>query len=108
MASQRVNECAETDDFAALLDARLDKFLQTREYPKTFCPSEVARSFCASELRMAGATEWRELMPTIRSLAWTRKAAGDLQILQGGQPLADDLRLEDLKGPIRIRRTLQS
>jgi len=105
MASGQNIESVELDEFAELLEERLEKFLQSREHPKTFCPSEVARSFSTRELRMAGVSEWRELMPTIRSLVWARKNAGDLQVLQGGQPLADDLNLEDLKGPIRIRKT---
>jgi len=105
MASEQTIESVELDEFAELLEERLEKFLQSREHPKTFCPSEVARSFSTRQLSMAGVSEWRDLMPTIRSLVWTRKNAGDLQVLQGGQPLADDLNLEDLKGPIRIRKT---
>lgn len=104
MASEQVPQSVNLDEFTVLLVDRLNEFLDSREHPKTFCPSEVARSISAGDLRKAGVPEWRDLMPTIRSLVWTKKNDGDLEVLQGGQPLADDLSLEDLKGPIRIRR----
>lgn len=108
MASEQVPQSVNLDEFTVLLVERIDQFLDSREHPKTFCPSEVARSFSASELQKAGVSEWRELMPTIRSVVWTKKHDGDLEVLQGGHPLADDLSLDDLKGPIRIRKKQQN
>lgn len=103
MTSEQLPQSVNLDDFTTLLVDRLDAFCASREYPKTFCPSEVARSFSAPELEKAGVAEWRELMPTVRSIVWTMKNDGRLEVLQGGQPLADGLSLDDLRGPIRVR-----
>lgn len=93
------------EDGQAVLKHRLHEFLQKREPPKTFCPSEVARSLTKDELSELGFAEWREAMQSIRELAWHSSQAGACEITQKGEPIADDAELEDIRGPIRIRRT---
>lgn len=56
---------------------------------KTICPSEVA-----SALR----SDWRPLMPTVRSVAGDLAASGELAVTQQGRPV-DPLRA---RGPIRL------
>lgn len=83
----------------------LDHFLQAREPPKTFCPSEVARALSSSELQVEGASQWRDLMPRIRELAWARRDAGSLEVVQKGNVLGSEVTLAEVTGPIRLRRT---
>lgn len=85
------------------LSFHLNKLLSARQYPKTICPSEVVRALTAEELAQAGVTSWRELMPTIRTLVWTRRRAGDVEVLQHGELVDTDTTLDSLKGPIRVR-----
>ena len=89
---------------AEIFDPHLDRFLSARQYPKTFCPSEVARALSAAELHAAGVSEWRDLMPSIRQRAWQLRGSGLVEVLQRGQVLPSDLRLEDVTGPIRVRK----
>ncbi|KAI9833627.1 MAG: hypothetical protein M1819_003580 [Sarea resinae] len=95
---------SETCNDCEILTDRLHRFLSAREPPKTFCPSEVARSLSAAELKELGVEEWRDLMPKIRELAWELRDAGEAEILQKGEPLDDGVTICDIKGPIRIRR----
>lgn len=91
-------------DRAAIIEHHLDRLLSTRQYPKTICPSEVARAFSAAELHDSGTTEWRDLMPDIRQMVWERRDRGEVEILQKGEILPEDVALEDIKGPIRARK----
>jgi hypothetical protein len=91
-------------DKGAILDKYLENLLNSREYLKTICPSEVARKLTASELEQCGVQTWRDAMPDIRSLAWKLRDSGKLEILQKGIPVDPDLSPEDLKGPIHLRR----
>lgn len=84
----------------------LNRFLDTREPPKTFCPSEVARAFTREELTAEDATEWRDLMPSIRETVWSLRDQGRLEVLQKGNILGPEVTLANLKGPIRVRRTV--
>ena len=86
------------------MSRHLNAFLEKREPPKTFCPSEVARALTAAELEVEQVGEWRELMPSIRELVWEKRASGELQVLQKGMLIGDDVTLGDLRGPIRVRR----
>lgn len=86
------------------LAERLEDFLSKREPPKTFCPSEVARALSSENLKSLGFAEWRDAMPDIRELAWQRRDRGECEILQKGEVLGEDVGLNDVKGPIRIRR----
>lgn len=42
-------------------------------------------------------------MPEIRRKVWERRDRGEVDILQKGQVLPEDMALEDIKGPIRVR-----
>lgn len=83
---------------------RLDELLDRRAYPKTICPSEVVRSLSSEELKECKAKSWRDLMPQIRELAWKSKEKGELDVLQKGEIIDQNVSLEDIKGPIRLRR----
>lgn len=87
------------------IEKHLDRFLQSREPPKTFCPSEVARALSASDLSSLGFDEWRAAMDSVRDLAETKRAEGNLEVLQKGTVIAPEVPIRDLKGPIRLRRT---
>ena len=64
--------------------------LDERAPGKTICPSEVAR--------VAGGSDWRELMDAVRDAAWRLQAAGAVSVLQGGRPVSR----ARARGPIRI------
>lgn len=86
-----------------ILERRLKGFLEKRQPPKTFCPSEVARALTKDDLAALGFSEWRDAMDSIRQVAWAMRERDECEILQKGQVL-DIAGLEELKGPIRIRR----
>lgn len=81
----------------------LDNLLQKRQHPKTLCPSEVARALSAGELKDAGVSSWRDLMPHLRELAFQLRDDGQIEILQKGNVLPSDQTLQKTTGPIRIR-----
>jgi hypothetical protein len=87
------------------LERRLEEFLAKREPPTTFCPSEVARALTASERNDLGFSDWRDAMPPIRELVWDLRNRNECEILQKGQVIAENVGLDDVQGPIRIRRT---
>ncbi|KAF2216705.1 hypothetical protein CERZMDRAFT_92777 [Cercospora zeae-maydis SCOH1-5] len=98
------DEAADDDDnVGTILKRRLEDFLQQRHPPKTFCPSEVARALTTEELRQLGCSQWREAMPAVRVAAWTLRELGQCEILQKGHSVVD-VDLDDIRGPIRIRR----
>ena len=83
----------------------LDKILkavQAREFPKTCCPSEVARSLPKEELGELGCTDWRAAMVVVREAAWELRQREKLDITQKGEAI-DVTSLSDIKGPIRLR-----
>ena len=82
----------------------IDRLLSSREYPKTICPSEVARALTAAELEIYGASDWRSLMPAIRDLLWKMRENGEVEILQKGSLVPQGIELGDVKGPIRARK----
>lgn len=88
------------------LEHRLWSLLSTRPFPKTACPSEIARAFTPQQLRALGFAGWRDLMPPIQNLLWELHAAGALEILQRGTVLPTSVRAEHTRGPIRIRMPL--
>lgn len=88
----------------SILKPHLDRLLSARVHPKTICPSEAARALSHSELQAVDASEWRELMPTIREMLWEMRALGEVEILQKGEPIPEGVELQDVKGPIRARR----
>ena len=82
----------------------LDRLLCSREYPKTICPSEVARATTTRELEAMGVKEWRDLMPAVREILWGMRQRGEIEILQSGNVLRN-IELEHIRGPIRARKT---
>lgn len=86
-----------------VISATLDRMLDSRAYPKTICPSEVARALPSQTLEELGVTDWRDVMSTVRRLAYEKAAAQQVEVLQGGI-VADVTSLEALKGPIRLRK----
>lgn len=43
-------------------------------------------------------------MPVARALVWTMMQEGKVEVLQGGNPLDISTTLDDVKGPIRVRK----
>ena len=43
-------------------------------------------------------------MPEVRDMLWEMRQRGQVEILQKGSPLSGQIRLEDVKGPVRARR----
>lgn len=73
-----------------------------REYPKTCCPSEIARALSVQELGQLECKDWREAMPIVRQEAWQLRQTDTLDITQKGEPI-QAVSLDDIKGPIRLR-----
>lgn len=99
--------CTMADETVTPLSKHLSDFLAKREPPKTFCPSEVARALTNSELESLGIGSWRDAMPAVRELVWQRRDRGECEVLQKGEVLGDQVGLEDVKGPIRVRRKVK-
>lgn len=91
---------------ANLLESRLMVMVSSREPPKTICPSEVPRSLSTSELEQLGASEWRELMDETRAIVFRLRDQDTLEILQKGQVIGQDITLENVKGPLRVRKKI--
>ncbi|EPE33370.1 hypothetical protein GLAREA_06383 [Glarea lozoyensis ATCC 20868] len=90
-----------------VLQGHLDRLLESRELPKTICPSEVARALNRQELASSGFSSWRESMSDIRILVSEMRSRGEVEVLQKGSVLEGDLGdgLENVTGPIRVRKT---
>jgi hypothetical protein len=80
-----------------------NRLLRSRDYPKTICPSEIARAFSAAELDTLGASSWRDTMNPVRQVVWEKREAGEVEIMQKGEVVNPES-LEDIRGPIRVRR----
>jgi hypothetical protein len=87
------------------IQQHLNRLLKARAHPKTICPSEVARALSSSDLENYNAQEWRDMMPLIRERVWLLRSRGSVEILQKGEVLGDDVGLDDIRGPIRVRLT---
>lgn len=79
-----------------------NRLLQSRQHPKTICPSEIARALSREELNILEATDWRHAMDNIRQVVWEKREAGEVEIMQKGQAV-EATSLEEIRGPIRIR-----
>ena len=86
------------------VDAHFDRLLTARDYPKTICPSEVARAMSAEELSDNGAASWRDLMSAIREYTFDLRDQDKVEILQKGNVLPRTQGLKDTAGPIRVRK----
>lgn len=80
----------------------LHRFLATRQPPKTFCPSEVARALSAEELCTSHFGTWRDAMPDVRRVVYQMRDEGACEILQKGEVVR--VAEGDVTGPIRVRR----
>lgn len=103
-----VTKAGQSVDIMSPQDAikeHLNCLLSSRDYPKTICPSEVARALSSDELEAVGAKQWRDIMPMIREIAWEMRDQGAIDILQRGQVLDHNVGIADVKGPIRLRRS---
>ena len=87
-----------------LLNLEIERLLEAR-YPKSICPSEAARALSHDQLTANGIAHWRELMPRIREKLWDMRSRGEVDILQRGEVISDGIGLEDIRGPIRARRS---
>ncbi|KAF2091692.1 hypothetical protein K490DRAFT_32325 [Saccharata proteae CBS 121410] len=87
-----------------IIRSHLDRLLSARAFPRTICPSEVARSVSQEEHVTIGSESWRELMPHVQEMAWAMRDRDEVEILQHGEVIRHDLQREDIRGPIRIRR----
>jgi hypothetical protein len=86
-----------------ILSKHINRLLSTREFPKTICPSEVARALSSAELEALQAHDWRATMDDVRELVWEMREVGEVEVMQKGQVL-DVQSLVDVKGPIRVRK----
>ena len=86
----------------SIISRHADRLLSTRAWPKTICPSEIARALSIEELRTLDASGWRDTMDDVRQMMWERKEAGEVEVMQKGQ-VVDVESLEDIRGPIRVR-----
>ena len=87
----------------ACIDIHLNRLLESRDYPKTICPSEVARALSADELAEMGTGSWRDLMGPIRTYVFELRNQGKVEILQRGEVLPLTQGFEQTSGPIRVR-----
>jgi hypothetical protein len=90
-----------TTTLDSIITSHLNRLLESRAYPKTICPSEVARALSTTDLSQAGFTSWREAMNQVRAAAWVRD---DIEVLQHGTVISKDA---EIKGPIRLRLQAQ-
>lgn len=79
-----------------------DRLLSSRPWPKTICPSEIARALSRQELDTLDAPEWRNTMDSIREIVWEKRAAGEVEVMQKGE-VVEAASLEHVRGPMRVR-----
>lgn len=77
------------------LERAILELLDARAPAATICPSDAARAVHAGD-----DDGWRALMEPARRAARRLVAAGEVEITQGGRPVAP----AEARGPIRIRR----
>jgi hypothetical protein len=87
----------------SLILTHAERLLDARQYPKTICPSEIARALSAPELQSLGVSEWRDTMGAVRQVVWEKREAGEVEVMQKGE-VVDAESLEDIRGPIRARK----
>jgi hypothetical protein len=92
----------------SILQPHLERLLDSREHPKTICPSEVARALSSQELLRGSFLTWRDAMSEIRTIVAEMRARGEVEVLQKGSVLEGDLGegLVDVAGPVRVRKVV--
>jgi hypothetical protein len=93
------------DEQRSTILSHTNRLISARDFPKTICPSEVARAFSAAELQILNASAWRDTMAIVREIVWELREEGQVEILQKGEVLDGNVGLNDVKGPIRVRAT---
>ncbi|KAK6067216.1 hypothetical protein SCUP515_10297 [Seiridium cupressi] len=73
-----------------LLHDRILERIEAREYPKTTCPSEVARGMSSDELSSLGCADWCAAMDLVRQEAWSMSQRGLLDVTQKGEAITVD------------------
>lgn len=86
----------------------LTNFLSSRQYPKTVCPSEIARALSQPEIESVGANSWRDVMPQVRKMAFELRNSGTVEILQKGEAIPQSTTNDTVVGPIRLRKVIDS
>jgi len=89
-------------DQEEILRSHLKNLLGKRAYPKTVCPSEVARALDEDELKKLDCYDWRDCMHNIREICWEMRAYGVVEVLQKGEVVTAKS-IDDIVGPIRVR-----
>ena len=87
----------------AFIQQHLLRLLRSRQNPKTICPSEIPRALSQSDLQATGHSEWKDLMPLVRTLLFEMRSKGEVEILQKGEVIPRETTMEDISGPIRAR-----
>lgn len=88
----------------SLLRANILSMISKRDYPKTCCPSEVARALTVEELQELNCKDWRSAMEQVRQEAYKMYAEGQIEVTQKGEKVELN-NINDVKGPIRLRKT---
>ncbi|MFI9150512.1 DUF3253 domain-containing protein [Streptomyces sp. NPDC053367] len=87
---------AETDrQLGQRLERAIASLLERRADTASICPSDVAR-----EVYDGDDDGWRALMEPVRRAARRMAEAGEVEVTQGGRPVAET----GTRGPVRIRR----
>jgi hypothetical protein len=79
-------------------------FLDNTDPPDVFKPEAVAKKISDDQLRECGYDKWEDALPAVYEVAFEMRAFGDCEILRKGKVLGLNVGIEDLDGPIRIRR----
>jgi hypothetical protein len=82
--------------FASMLD--------NTDPPEVFKPSAVAQMLTDAQLRECGYDKWEDALPAVYELAFEMRTFGDCEILRKGKVVPEDVGVEEIDGPIRIRR----
>lgn len=90
-------------DSSEELTGTLARLARARAFPKTICPSEVARLLSSACIADMGVETWRDAMPIVREAVFQQVQCGNLEILQKGE-VKNVGSLNELKGPIRFRK----
>ncbi|KAL8904771.1 MAG: hypothetical protein Q9171_006932 [Xanthocarpia ochracea] len=105
--SSPVNSALQSEsEITKTLKTHLLRKLQSRQYPKTICPSEIPRALSNSDLAAMGLYDWRNLMPQVRDILFDMRSEGQVEILQKGEVVTAATTIEDIRGPIRARLVL--
>jgi hypothetical protein len=95
-----------SDNQRNIILSHANSLLDKRNHPKTICPSEVARAFSRDELNMLDAPVWRNTMEHVRQVVWQLREQGEVEVMQKGEVVTVES-LEEIRGPIRVRRRQQ-